>query len=187
MKNKLTTFLLICSLTFTTMLTSCYGSFKAFNGIRNWNQNVTNNKWANEIIFLVLWIVPVYELFLLGDLIIFNLVEFWSGSNPLAMEEGDIEEQNIVHNGKDYKMRSTKNKLEVFDSNGVLLSALAYNEEESTWYVAEGKKKMKKLITVMNMTDVDTEVKVFNGECEEGMVYAVKNDQLAPGTAAMVW
>jgi hypothetical protein len=35
-------------------------------------------------VHFALWVVPAYELILLGDILIFNTVEFWTGSNPLA-------------------------------------------------------------------------------------------------------
>jgi hypothetical protein len=66
------------------LCTSCIGPFNAFNGMVHWNQKATDNKFGNEAIFLGLFIIPVYEVMFLGDLIIFNSIEFWSGSNPIA-------------------------------------------------------------------------------------------------------
>lgn len=66
-----------------TLATSCLGPNNAFNGLNNWNHKVTDNKWANEGIFLVLNIIPVYGLFYLGDIVIFNSIEFWGGKNPI--------------------------------------------------------------------------------------------------------
>ena len=31
-----------------------------------------------------MYIIPVYEFALLGDVVIFNAVEYWSGDNPIA-------------------------------------------------------------------------------------------------------
>ena len=58
---------------------ACYASFSAFHAVHNWNGQVTHSKVANSVIHAGLWIVPVYELTLLGDLIIFNTVEFATG------------------------------------------------------------------------------------------------------------
>lgn len=69
----------------TTMLAaSCLGPNNAFNNLHHWNKNATDNKWANEGIFLVLTIIPVYGLFYLGDIVIFNSIEFWGGKNPIS-------------------------------------------------------------------------------------------------------
>jgi hypothetical protein len=71
-------------LALATLCTGCIGPFNAFNGMVHWNQKVTDSKWGNEAIFLGLFIIPVYEVMFLADLIIFNSIEFWSGSNPIA-------------------------------------------------------------------------------------------------------
>ncbi|MCX5741879.1 MAG: DUF3332 family protein [Proteobacteria bacterium] len=66
----------------TLVLGGCYGSFGAFHKVHDWNGHATGNKVANSGIHALLWIVQVYELVLLGDLIIFNTVEFATGDNP---------------------------------------------------------------------------------------------------------
>jgi len=62
------------------LATGCYGSFGAFNAVHGWNGHATGNRIANSFIHAGLWIVPVYELTILGDLIIFNTVEFATGT-----------------------------------------------------------------------------------------------------------
>ncbi len=62
---------------------SCLGPNKAFNKLNDWNQKVTENKWANEAVFLVLNIIPVYGFAYLADIVVFNSIEFWGGKNPM--------------------------------------------------------------------------------------------------------
>lgn len=38
----------------------------------------------NEILFVAFWILPVYEVCGLADLLVINTIEFWSGDNPLT-------------------------------------------------------------------------------------------------------
>jgi maltose-binding protein MalE len=64
-------------------MTSCLGPNNAFNNLTHWNKKVTDSKWGNEAIFLGLNIVFVYPLFLWGDYLIFNSIEFWGGENPI--------------------------------------------------------------------------------------------------------
>jgi hypothetical protein len=59
--------------------TGCYGSYSAFNTLHKWNGTATSSKVGNSFIHFALWIIPAYELFLFGDLFIFNTVEFFSG------------------------------------------------------------------------------------------------------------
>ena len=83
-KNKS---LLVCTvLAGSILFTSCIGSFKLWGGLKDWNEGV-GNKFVNELVFIALHIVPVYEIAYLGDLLIFNSIEFWSGSNPVASNE----------------------------------------------------------------------------------------------------
>ena len=73
---------------------SCYGSFKALKTVHQWNGSL-GNKVLNTLVFWVFCIIPVYEVAALVDVIIFNLVEFWTGSNPIAsvpLKDGSLAE-----------------------------------------------------------------------------------------------
>ncbi|MDX2011655.1 MAG: DUF3332 domain-containing protein [Myxococcaceae bacterium] len=63
--------------------TGCYGKFAATKKLHDWNGSF-GSKFVSTLIFWLFLILPVYELFALGDALIFNLIEFWTGSNPLA-------------------------------------------------------------------------------------------------------
>lgn len=62
---------------------SCYGSFQALKTVHRWNGSL-GNPFLNTLVFWVFWIVPVYEVTALADAIVFNLLEFWTGENPIA-------------------------------------------------------------------------------------------------------
>ena len=79
--------MMVCAvLAGSILFTSCIGSFKLWNNLKDWNQGV-GNKFVNELVFIALHIVPVYEIAYLADVIVFNSIEFWSGSNPVASNE----------------------------------------------------------------------------------------------------
>ncbi len=66
--------------------TGCVGNnhaFCLFNGLAKWNRSASNEKWANELIFLGLNIIPVYGIFLFADVLVFNSIDFWTGDNPV--------------------------------------------------------------------------------------------------------
>ncbi len=63
---------------------SCLGPFNAHNSLRNWNAELTDQDWINEVAFIGLHIIPVYGLAYLGDILIFNTVDYWSGDNPIS-------------------------------------------------------------------------------------------------------
>lgn len=79
------------------MLSGCYGPFRLTKKLHAWNGSL-GNKWANEAVFLVLNILPVYSFSLLGDAVIFNSVEFWTGKNPMA--KGEKQSQFIADGDK---------------------------------------------------------------------------------------
>ena len=68
------------------LCSSCIGSFKLWNGLKEWNQGI-GNKFVNELVFIALNIVPVYGVAYFADVVVLNTIEFWSGSNPVASNE----------------------------------------------------------------------------------------------------
>lgn len=68
------------------VLTACTGTFTLTKKVHKFNRDF-DNKWVEEAVFLAFVIIPVYELTTLGDALIFNTMEFWTGSNPMAATE----------------------------------------------------------------------------------------------------
>lgn len=69
----------------------CFGSFTLTRKLYRWNDQVSQDKWIKEIIFIVLALVPVYELSGLGDAIVFNSIEFWTGNNPIEPKKAGLD------------------------------------------------------------------------------------------------
>ena len=72
------------------LLTGCLGQNALFDTVQDWNADATNNKFVNQGISFVFWWVPVYGLTLLGDVVIFNSIEFWTGTNPISKEGAKV-------------------------------------------------------------------------------------------------
>lgn len=64
------------------VFTSCIGSFGLTNNVLSWNRNI-GPKFVNELVFFCFWILPVYEVTALVDVLVLNSIEFWSGNNPM--------------------------------------------------------------------------------------------------------
>lgn len=75
----------------TMASTGCFGSFTLTRKLYRWNDQVNQDKWIKEIIFIVLAWVPVYELSGLGDAIVFNSIEFWTGNNPIEPKKAGLD------------------------------------------------------------------------------------------------
>lgn len=90
------------------LTTSCFGPFNATRRVYHWNDTVTSDKWAEEGLFLLITIIPVYGLAFVGDVLLFNSIEFWGGQNPvdpplaqLVDDEGNVRHVTQVwHDGR---------------------------------------------------------------------------------------
>lgn len=132
MKKVIIPTLLSCSILFT----SCLGSFSAFNNLKDWNQGLTDSRFLDNLIFWGLNIVPVYGLFFIGDMLIFNVIEFWSGSNPIAMKDGESETQMVEHDGSTFEMVATKNRIQITVVKGPKEGKkleMFYKPDEKSW------------------------------------------------------
>lgn len=69
---------LLCS-----SMTSCMGQFSLWKSVYAWNDQISN-KFVNELVFIAFWVLPVYEVCGLADILVLNSIEFWSGDNPMT-------------------------------------------------------------------------------------------------------
>lgn len=67
----------------SVMLSGCLGQNALFNTVQDWNATATEEKFVNQGISFAFWILPVYGLTLLADIVILNSVEFWTSTNPV--------------------------------------------------------------------------------------------------------
>lgn len=124
------------------LFSSCIGSFALSNKLLAWNQTI-DNKFVNELVFLGLWIVPVYEISALADILVINSIEFWSGNNPV---EAGIVKKVQGENGI-YTVETLENGYDVKDENGHAAQFI-YNKETNTWSLVENEKSTKVLTFV---------------------------------------
>lgn len=69
-----------------TTSSGCLGRSALTQGVQKFNLNVTKEKWGREVVFVALWIIPVYETTSFLDLFIVNSIEFWTEKNPVNGE-----------------------------------------------------------------------------------------------------
>ena len=110
------------------MLSSCMGSFGLTKKVYDWNETV-GDKWVNELVFAACCILPVYEITLFVDAIVFNSIEFWSGKKVIA----STGEKKVVKNnaGKDVEITAMENGYNLTD--GVTSMNLVFDEETQIW------------------------------------------------------
>ena len=67
----------------------CFGSFNLTRTVYNFNNDVSEQKWVKEVVFLGLLFVPVYGVASFVDAIVVNSIEFWTGDNPVSVDGED--------------------------------------------------------------------------------------------------
>ncbi len=73
----------IAALLLASSLSGCMGHNGLVDRVMKFNLSTTENRWARQGLFLGMWIVPVYPVCTLVDVLVLNSVEFWSGKNPM--------------------------------------------------------------------------------------------------------
>jgi len=128
----------------TSSLTGCFGSFGLTKKIYNANKNI-GGKVTQTLVMYLFYIIQVYAVASFIDLVLFNLIEFWSGSNPLAMKAGQSETQMATIEGKLYEITATKNQFRMRQVEGPDAgkeALLTYNTNEEQWYLSDEDKSV---------------------------------------------
>lgn len=157
MKRRLLIATMIVTLSGSVLFTSCIGSFGLTNKVLSWNKSI-GNKFVNELVFIAFWIIPVYELSALADILVINSIEFWSGDNIVAGLEKEIDGEK----GK-YLVKTLDNGYEITNPNGEIVD-LMYNAENKTWSAVTGDETIE-IITLENESKAI--IHMANGEKRE--------------------
>ncbi len=129
MKKTHFTVAAVLSLAGCFFFSSCIGQFALTNKVLTWNDSI-GNKFVNELVFVCFWILPVYEVTSIADLLVINSIEFWSGSNPVAKGTKVIDTEQgrylVKCDGKGYDVEN--------ETTGETVR-LDFIEDEQTWAV----------------------------------------------------
>ncbi len=74
----------------------CFGKFGLTKKVLDWNASL-GNKFVVSLVFFILLVVPVYEISTLVDWALLNVIEFWTGSNPVGMAPGETKERLVIN------------------------------------------------------------------------------------------
>ena len=117
----------------TLFLSSCIGSFGLTKKCYDWNNSI-GDKWVNELVFLALNIIPVYDICVFADVIVLNTIEFWTGSNPIASKTEVIDTEN----GK-YLVEANENGYTITKGD----ETVQFINENGVWYMNQGNQKVQ--------------------------------------------
>ena len=127
MKKTTMTVATVLLLAGSLSLNSCIGSFALTKKVMTWNNQV-GSKFLNELVFFAFWVLPVYEVTALADVLVINSIEFWSGTNPMEactkVVDTDHGRYLIACDGKGYDV--------TLERTGESFR-LDFSEETQTW------------------------------------------------------
>ncbi len=149
MKKTYLSVAVVCLLGASLLGSSCIGSFQLTNKLLSWNKQI-GNKFVNELVFFCFWILPVYEVTGLADLLVLNSIEFWSGSNPVAQGRSVIDGVDgrylVDCDGKGYTITS--------ENDGSVVR-LDFDAEENSWSASANGSEPVKFMTFVDDTHVE--------------------------------
>ncbi|MDR1414564.1 MAG: DUF3332 domain-containing protein [Odoribacteraceae bacterium] len=133
---------MIASLT----LPGCIGEFALTRNLHEWNSSVSKHQIVNELIFLgTCW--WLYPLFATVDALLLNSIEFWGGTNPVAMRDGEVENGVVTREGVTYRVTKSRNSISVVSDATGQKSEAQYFPDEQAWFVTHDGEKIAPLNT----------------------------------------
>lgn len=136
-KHSVVILALLLALSLT--MSSCLGSLALTNKVRIWNRQISN-KFINELVYVGLWIVPVYETCFISDILVLNSIEFWSGKNPI----NSASQKKVVHGEhNDFSVVSTPSGYKITNLSDSSSCELIHCEKDDSWLMQQGGKSVK--------------------------------------------
>jgi hypothetical protein len=129
MKRKFTVMATAVLLSSSILFSSCIGSFTLFHKVLDWNQSV-GDKWINELVFLALCVVPVYEIAWFIDGVVLNSIEFWTGDNP-ASADVQVKQVETVNGLVTITTDANGHKIQKEGSDEIV--EFRFNKAENSW------------------------------------------------------
>ena len=151
MKRKFSVTTLVTLLGTSIFFSSCIGSFNLTQKLFSWNRSA-GDKWVNELVFIALCIVPVYEVALAVDALVLNSIEFWTNDNPIAKTETkqvEVEDEfyTIITNATGHKIKKEGSE-EIIE--------FVFDKEENSWSLST-----QGFVTPLIQFEDDNQAKVY--------------------------
>lgn len=164
MKTVRTSALMLALGTLLVTQTGCFGEFQLTRKFYGWHEGVSNNKFVRTLVF---WVTSIgYPITTAVDFFILNLIEFWSGSNPLSMKEGEHEMQLATVHGEQFRIEATKDTFTTTQLTGEKageVRILKFDHATRTWSYTDSKVCDRPVITFLDDQAEQVRVHTDNG------------------------
>jgi hypothetical protein len=149
--------------------TGCFGEFALTRRVWEWNDDISDSKFVKTLLFYVMNIIPVYGIAGFIDVVILNLIEFWSGSNPMSMNEGDYEMQMATVNGEQFKIEATKDTFTTTQLTGEKageVRVMKFDRSDMTWKYTDSKVCDQPVLSMLDKNGDNVRMFTAAGEVE---------------------
>jgi hypothetical protein len=146
-QKKLVISLLIISVFLTG---NCFGKFSLVRKIYEINSDITlgqQGKMGGVIksIFMILFLIlPVYSISSFVDIILFNVIEFWTDKNPLALNE-KANEELVSNNGTSITKKITGNRMDLVIKNNEKIETIVLYKDKPGKFYTEKKNQIEEI------------------------------------------
>ena len=150
MKRAIIAVVLASSLVFT----GCIGSFSLTNKLYSWNEKASN-KFVNTGILWVLAGCQVYSATIFIDGFILNVIEFWTGTNPMGFTGPETLEKDVMSNGKTYHVTMGNSKITIDQVSGADAGkgiTLRYDSAKQSYFLDDWQGNSRKVGTLSDGT-----------------------------------
>ncbi len=127
---------------FSLTQTGCIGSFTLTKKVLDFNRDM-GDKFIEEAVFIAFLIIPVYEVSTIVDAFILNLLEFWTGDNPLGYINENGDKIDVTKSDNSYTLHNLTTDEHL----------LVYVDLESNTVYAEINNKILKLVEYNTVTN----------------------------------
>jgi hypothetical protein len=151
-QNKLLVSLLILSV---FLIGNCFGKFSLVRKIYEINSDITFGQQGKmggvikSIFMIIFLILPVYSISSFVDIILFNVIEFWTDKNPLAINE-KANEELVSTNGISITKKINGNRMDlIVKNNEKIETIILFKDKPGKFYIE--KKNQKEEIKLNSM------------------------------------
>jgi hypothetical protein len=133
----------------------CFGKFAATRALYNFNSTISTDKVVRSLVMCGLIIIPVYGLFGLGDVVLFNVIEFWGGTNPIVEAQTEVDGTvRLVRGGDVYELRPVGAQEVRVSLNGTALGRALFHPD-GTVLVVDTEGAVLRMLTPADFAQVE--------------------------------
>ena len=146
-QKKLVISLLILSVFLTG---NCFGKFSLVRKIYEINADITFGQQGKlggiiKSIFMILFLIlQVYSISSFVDIILFNVIEFWTDKNPLALNEKTNEEL-VSNNGTSITKKINGNRMDLVVKNNEKIETIILFKDKPGKFYTEKKNQIEEI------------------------------------------